>query len=288
MLHGFFSYAQEREAIRQRREADEAAVARGEAPQGPPWTQDPILQAHRFCNVYREDDKTTRWFAKNVRAPWAHDDAMSTWVAFLFRWFNYIPSGELLLKHDLFRVWDYTVTRRVFADAPQVVTGAYVVKTPNGLRKVEGIIKCVEMTRDMRVLEHLHEHRTLQTAHAELMKAPYMGPFMAYEVITDLRHTSLRHAEDINLWASAGPGAARGLDWVLGGPKRYYNHAPTQARMQEEMRYILDASRDPALWPHQDRPWEMREVEHTLCEFDKYMRGLSGQPLKRHFKGGPQ
>ena len=102
-----------------------------------------------------------------------------------------------MLRHDLFRVWDYKVARRAFADASQIVTGAYVVKTPNGLKKLEGIIKCVEMTREIGVLKTLHQHGTLKHAHAALMEAPYMGPFMAYEVITDLRHSSLSHACDM-------------------------------------------------------------------------------------------
>ena len=46
---------------------------------------------------------------------------------------------------------------------------------------------------------------------------PYAGfsGFMAYEVVTDLRHTKyLKNADDINTWANAGPGAVRGLNRI--------------------------------------------------------------------------
>src|SRR6266576_1415186 len=33
-----------------------------------PWSSDPILQSFHFCNVNREDDRTTRWLAANWRA----------------------------------------------------------------------------------------------------------------------------------------------------------------------------------------------------------------------------
>ena len=43
----------EREQIRLRKEVQKNP---------PPWTNDPILQQFKFCQVFREDDRTTRWF----------------------------------------------------------------------------------------------------------------------------------------------------------------------------------------------------------------------------------
>jgi hypothetical protein len=37
-------------------------------------------------------------------------------------------------------------------------------------------------------------------------------------------------------------------------------------------------------WPEAWRPWEMREVEHWLCEYDKWRRGMGGQRLKRRMQ----
>lgn len=42
--------------------------ARG-AEQQPPWTKDPILRQYKFCNIYRELDRGTRWISANWRRP---------------------------------------------------------------------------------------------------------------------------------------------------------------------------------------------------------------------------
>ena len=59
----------EREAIRQRKEAGQAW----------PWTDEPILAVGRFCNVYREHDRVTRWITANIVEP--HRDDPDLWFA---------------------------------------------------------------------------------------------------------------------------------------------------------------------------------------------------------------
>jgi len=44
-----------------------------------PWTEDPILRAYRFCNVYRELDKVTQWIAEHWRDN--HYDSPEVWFA---------------------------------------------------------------------------------------------------------------------------------------------------------------------------------------------------------------
>jgi hypothetical protein len=40
-------------------------------------------------------------------------------------------------------------------------------------------------------------------------------------------------------------------------------------------------------WPTEWSDWEMRDVEHTLCEYDKYLRCQSGQgKTKQKYEGG--
>jgi hypothetical protein len=43
-----------------------------------------------------------------------------------------------------------------------------------------------------------------------------LGPFLAYEIVTDLRFTALlENAPDIMTWANPGPGAKRGITRLL-------------------------------------------------------------------------
>lgn len=111
---------------------------------------------------------------------------------------------------------------------------------------------------------------------------------MAYEIVSDVRWTPvLSGARDIASWAAAGPGCARGLGWVAYGDSDRFNYQKDadQARMLPLMRELLAMSRDSANWPPEYEPWEMREVEHWLCETTKYVRMRDeGIPPRQRFR----
>lgn len=272
----FFATAKERELIRLRREGGAA----------PPWTDDPVLRAYRFCNVFREDDAATRWFRRLIRDP-LRDSPYVVLATIIFRWFNRPSTGQVLHESQLLIRWDPEVAGRVLSEVSPLVTGAYIIKTPNGLSKLDGLIWCINNVWDDRLslMEDLSRARTLQAAHRRLMKYPYLGPFMAYEVVSDLRHTALlEDATDINQWASLGPGATRGLSRILAGRPSYWSKIHRQTALMW-MSHLLQQSRRHERWPWPERPWEMREVEHWLCEHDKYERArLHEGPLKRRFE----
>jgi hypothetical protein len=95
----------------------------------------------------------------------------------------------------------------------------------------------------------------------------------------------LEDAPDVMTWASAGPGCARGLGRAVADDKERFGYGSDrdQAEMLAVMTEILAMSRDQGYWPQSWRPWEMREVEHWACEFDKYERARGGERLKRRF-----
>ena len=82
MIEQFFAYARERYQIRLKRNAGEPK----------PWTDDPILAQYSFTEVFREDDKTTRWLNTYVREPMRDQDRVLPAVL-IFRWFNRIKTG---------------------------------------------------------------------------------------------------------------------------------------------------------------------------------------------------
>ena len=113
---------------------------------------------------------------------------------------------------------------------------------------------------------------------------------MSFEIVSDLRWTDvLKDAPDIMSWANAGPGCARGLSrLVYGSPRGYFARGSKtdQEKMNNLMQDLLDMSYDQTYWPAENRQWEMREVEHWLCEFDKYVRAIDGTSLKRRYREG--
>lgn len=282
----FFLLAQERYRIKLRRDRREPG----------PWTDDPVLQKYRFCNVHREHDKTTQWFREKIREPLAQHPGPVLVSTVAFRWFNRIETGERILYMLKEGDWSSNYVREQLAGVSPLVTGAYMVKTPAAMNKLEGIIWCMDQFFGMGMMQRLisgmpDERETLQGFHRVLTQAPYLGEFMAYEIVSDLRWTCLlRNAPDIMTWANPGPGCARGLGWIFhNNPEHFNRHsAPDVSEMQTLMARLLEESRHPSSWPRAWPAWEMREVEHWLCEYDKWCRGhYLKQPLKRKFEAAP-
>ena len=260
----------ERESIRIKKES---------AVLSPPWTDDPILQEFKFCQVFREDDRTTRWFRTHIREPMRNEEDVLM-ATIIFRWFNLIETGRTLIDHDLLRKWNRKKAICEITKQPKWITGAYIIKTPNGMDKVTGVAECVSHIWKAKesILSRLHENlvkdeSSLEATWLILRDYPYMGPFMAYEVVTDLRHTYLlENANDIMTWANAGPGAMRGLNRLTGRPLDYSRKShPWCEEMQdlfEQVKKILA----PSIIFRNGANYEMREIEGGLCEFDKYSR----------------
>ena len=264
-------WIEERERIRHLKE---------EVQQEPPWTEDPILREFKFCQVFREDDRTTRWFRHHIREPLRNDpEVFMATVA--FRFFNLIETGETLLDHNLHIEWDREKAIQEIRKQKKWVTGAYIVKSPNRMDKVTGVAECVShiwAERD-RILKDFSHLKSLCDAWNYLLRFPYIGPFVSYEMVTDLRHTHLlENAEDILSWANAGPGAMRGLNRLTGRPLEFCKRSwDWNSEMQALYQWCiehLDLSKF-------DKPFEMREIEGGLCEFDKYSRILHGQGRTR-------
>lgn len=285
----FFSTARERYQIKLRRDAGQPF----------PWTVDPIFRDWSFTNVHREDDRTTKWFRENIRDPlslnWMKQQHDATFArpAFLkiveatlcFRWFNRISTAELI-KDILLYDWDSAIARERLTGISPVVTGAYIIKAGDGVSKLEGILDCIDEARPQLPAMVEKWGATLHGAWTDLKKLHFMGGFMAYEVVTDLRHTPvLNRASDIMTWGNLGPGAIRGIGRVVNGNSDTFANSTTQQKMMLDlMHQLLLMSQDQMYWPQQWPKWEMHEVEMWLCEYCKYCNAQDGMRLKRRYK----
>jgi hypothetical protein len=246
-----------------------------------PWTEDPILREYKFTNAYRENDRTTVWFRENIRDPLKNKPEVYM-ATIIFRWFNLIETGKTLIENNLHLDWDPEEARIKILPQKKWVTGAYMIKSPTGKNKVRGICETITNVWNQRqsFLKRSPWNK-LQEMNTYLEGYPFFGPFLAYEIVTDLRFTYIgKDAIDINTWANAGPGAMRGLNRIHGRPLDYTSKKNDWCG---EMKVLLDIS------PHYELGGllELREIEHSLCEFDKYERvrtGL-GAPRSKYYPG---
>lgn len=259
-----------------------------------PWTDDKILQTVFFTNPYRENDKTSTWFRKNIRDP-LKDSSEVFMATVIFRWFNKIdPTGKLLLypginsKKCLLTNWNADRAAELITEKSShgpVFTGAFMIKAGNGpagckIPNVCGAISSVWRERK-RMAEFCKVSNKLESVCKELTRFAYLGGFMSYEIVCDLRHTALlKNATDINTWANMGPGARRGINRLTDESLR---HNLSSTQWLHYIAILLKDVRKLNLKPLM----EMREVEHSLCEFDKYERILWQQGrAKRKYNGG--
>jgi hypothetical protein len=272
-----------------------------QAGQAKPWTNDEVLQQYFFTNPYRENDKVTVWFRENIRDPLTlHVEVLMATV--IFRWFNLPYTGEQLMKYPAKNVsqdlrkfgalvdWnEAAVASRLsglWEHGATIFTGAYMIKAGNGPRgcKIPSVCACITnvWNERARLVQVCRDDCRLQALWQELIKFPYLGGFMAYEIVCDLRHTSLLgRATDVDTWCNIGPGARRGFNRLRGEENLY---APISKTLwADETAKLLQAVRGLGFEPRM----EMREVEHSLCEWDKYERARTGEGgrMKRRYAG---
>lgn len=262
-----------------------------------PWTNDAVLSSCFFTNVYRELDKVTIWVRQHIREPFANDPHLPFYLC-VARHFNLPSTLQLLIDKgamgaSLKRPWDGKLAKLLLKRARMagdtIYTGAYLVSTAGlSMDKVDYSIDKVfnplfQATCAQLTTSHVCAWAygpTLEAAHKLLSCYYGWAGFMAYEVVCDLRYTSfLEKAKDKRTWANPGPGAKRGINRLLGngGTTR---GLPVHAYV-EYMQELLHSIE--AVWDHKPA-LELREIEHSLCEFDKYerVRLNEGAPRSRY------
>ena len=275
-----------------------------------PWTADPVLRDGRFCNIFRELDTVTIWIDEHIRKPYADHPHLWFMLA-IARYINWPDTLRYLMDEaepgtwpdeDGFEPAKLTKALEDYAAAGnKVYTGAYMIRAESdpskewySWTKHRYIAEIVlgrlwedreEWARDLEPaksgMPKVPRVPTLESVWTKFQQHRYIGwgPFMAYEVVTDLRHTRyLRNATDIYTWANAGPGAIRGLNRLYG---RNLAAKPRPEQTNAEMLQLmteLNNLDDPVFSETFGEPcdinprFEMRDIEHTLCEFDKYER----------------
>lgn len=276
----FFWLAREREKVRLARLTNQA----------PPWTHDNILAEYRFCNVHRRLDKVSEWLCSQVYDRLEGQPHIFL-AAILARWINKLETLQAiqpaLLGDPSF---DIRMALKAIHKAGAPVFGsAYIIQSPTGKDKIDGILWAFEQ-----IVQRWHEGykialetKSMEKVHEWLMQFPHMGPFMAYQVVCDLTYGwLLRDAVDKMDWTVAGPGAARGLGWLVhDDPAAFsYNGVKDQIVMRAWMYDLLKLSQEERRWPQAAGPWELATVQHWSCEYDKWRRGHAGERLKRRFQ----
>lgn len=271
-IRRFFDFMNERHRIYLRREKGESF----------PWTKDPILLKWKFTNVFRQLDRVTVELGKRLEGVKSSELILFKIAA--FRIFNWPTTFDLI--EDLTNgEWNLRRATTILDNRKRaggkLFTGAYIITSAGAPSKHRQALKTIgEIWKDRAsLLRFIKRRNSMLETTLLFTQYPMIGNFIGYEYACDLRHTKiLRDADDILYWANTGPGAKRGVNRVLGLDfKSPLKPAEANSYMHELLMLSPDYLADwmPAL--------EMRDVEHTLCEFDKYERTRldEGRPRSR-------
>lgn len=268
----FFQFVYKRHCIFEKR------LAREE----PPWTDDRFLAKYPFTNVFRVLDRNSQYILHDVigEGPQTRDEMF--FRVLLFRTFNKVGTWELLkaaFGTPTYAAFDVEAYEQVLSEADcALYSPAYIIPAPqigyasnlaNHLRFIDALMESglpEELTR----VEHLKD------AHGRLLLWPSMGEFTAMQLLLDVNMIpGYNWSQDE--WVALGPGSTACLDKMFGDGIR--PHALDAIRYIRDNQYTwfswagVDAQDIPAL-PGQARGLTIVDIEHALCECEKYTRGV--------------
>lgn len=254
----------------------------------PPWTDDKILRQYRFCNVYREHDKVTRWIHTNWRAPYKDHADLWFWMV-IARHINRIEALELL-PCPTNGGWNparfVDILHSHSRKGGKVFSAAYIIST-GGLRmdKVEYVAEKVldPLWKDRHALRPV-KGDSLSRYAAKLREHNGLGSFLVGQIIADIKYVRpLLHAADWWTFATSGPGSRRGLNRVCGRTGRWNEREWYDAlsTLWKRVEHPFLAAKMP--------PMHMQDLQNCLCEFDKYERARleQGRPKQNYHYDSP-
>lgn len=288
VFDSYWYFAAERQRMYLRRVEQNAA----------PWTNDEILSAYRFTNVYRATDRVSQYLLARViydgvkREP--VDDVLRI---LLFKFFNRVDTWRLLTDElgditasSFSALHGGSVLDEAMARGTRVYSAAYIVPPVPGTvgRKHRGHLELLAAQLNSGNLERLLQAQSLHDLVANLRSWPGLGPFLSYQLAIDLNYSPHLNFDEDD-FVLAGPGARDGLSKCFlsaraVSPERLIRRV---AEMQQE----AFASRGlvfDGLW---GRPMKLIDVQNVFCEISKYaraahpdVRGMSGRTrIKQRF-----
>jgi len=283
-----------------------------------PWTEDTIYLDNFFCNVFRYLDKTSKYIIKEAIEP--NEDNSELWKTIIVcRYISRLDTLQQLnncklLINNQRALYEYL--REMQYDREKIFTNAFIVnsKTSSGWKdKVTYLFNLIKDVYDLCASmpdRSLQIASTLEEMYLTFITLDGVGPFMAYQYAIDFSYSKryLKNATDKYDWTQLGLGAVRGMNRILtGSPGR--TKIPEAIKFTKEILAYWEDEVEEHVAEEVEKTWRivkqnftdvdlplrsnvalmyypfekltMSDVEHWLCEYDKYMRG--GSKKRRYY-----
>jgi len=242
-----------------------------------PWTEDPILNEYKFCNVYRELDRGTLYFVEQIKTEEMEDDASPLLKAIIYRAVNNRDFFEFAKGiPEMYPEYIVEQAKKYMQQKGTFVGNAYMAFacTKKGETKAHSLEQLMNWLCDNFGdwnADVFEKAKSLPEVSEALCRIPFIGEFIAYEIICDLFLIDYIPQFNINDWANVGPGAKPSLDKLC----------PDHDKDYLEACKIVMAAHNSSDWRH--KPLNLRNIEHSLCEWRKYWRIADGERKGRKY-----
>lgn len=252
-----------------------ACILKGQGVPSPDW----VLRAYRFPNVFRHQDKTTKWIVDQWIRPYYKHPRL--WFALILaRVFN-LPRTLSLLGfpgQDGPKEWrDHALQVLAFireSGAPAFSSSSYPI-TPHGHKgdKARAVVHdslfpaLVYFSQE----ETFAKPRTLESIWEVLMLHLSLGPVVCHEIAADFACTKYHKAgTDSDLWGFVSPPALDALCHIHG--RRKIDQAEAREMVRDTRK----------IWPEfRAIPPSFIDLEHALVGFSRYISAKNGRPISK-------
>jgi len=260
-----------------------------------PYTNDIILQQHKFTNVYRVLDRSSQYLLKNViynGKKYSPEDMI--FRILVYKHFNLPSTWEILIKEfgdiDLNLGLDsiekfllshqnickdftpYSNAYMLTAGFLVGVNGKYVHLKGNGWRKYQYYFYIFkkEIFESLLIYDIL-DSRSFKNLFDNVSRITSFADFLSYQMAQDFNYTDLFNFDD-NEFCSAGGGTIRGIErcFDIKGKIDYGNIVKWVQNNFKQLceDYGIDFKSIPNWDP------KVPDLSNCFCETDKYLRGM--------------
>lgn len=293
VLDTYWRFATERQNIFLRRVRGQVA----------PWTADPVLREYKFTNPYRATDRVSQYLVQNIIYDQARGLRDTVFRILLFKFFNKIETWECLesstgelveANFDVDR-FDRVLTAALECGA-SIYSAAYIMPSgPASIRRARKHRMHLELLANVLeadLPERLAAASAMSHAYELLRALPSIGPFLAYQFVTDLNYSDHLQFSEME-FVVPGPGARDGIRKCFKALGDYSESDVIRwVAERQESEFAERGLRFESLW---GRPLQLIDCQNLFCEVDKYARvahpdvlGHSGRTrIKQRFVAKP-
>jgi hypothetical protein len=252
-----------------------------------PWTDDPILQKHKFTQAYRVLDRVSQYLVKNVIEDYKFIEPDITLCSgrntffriLLFKIFNKPETWELLTKelgeepeadNFTFDRYDAILTKALEA-GEKISSNAYMMTAAGswGERRHRMYLRLLQQWLDEKVPERISSAKSLAEVFSIIRGYRTMGDFLALQYTIDLNYSPMIDFSEMD-FVLPGPGAKRGIMKCFKSIGNLTEAEIIRWMAETQDEHFLE--RGLEFKKIGDRPLQLIDIQSGFCEVDKYSR----------------